>query len=212
MRLKPIAAGLAAAAGLAGLAAASPAIADEDPKPTIADVLLSDGDEFDFNPTDYDIVTQAVLAFPGLTAAAANAEASLTVFAPSDFAFRQLVYELTGKRYLREGQVFTALVGAVGLPTIEAVLKYHIIGAKIPSTVALQADGAQLDTLLPDPMMPGAQKKIGVDVLKPAPIIRLIDADTNDPDPLVWRYDVGGELANGFIHGITRVLRPVNLP
>jgi uncharacterized surface protein with fasciclin (FAS1) repeats len=203
-------AGLTAAAALAApLALAAPAQANA-PKPTIADVLLSDaaGDVngFDGNWYDFDIVTQAVLAFPDLVAAASDPTASLTVFAPNDRAFQVLVKELTGTWQPTEGATFQTLVDAVGLPTIKTVLTYHIVGAKIPASAALEADGAVLPTLQ------GGTIEVDV-VSKRFQFIVLKDQDPNDFNPWIVRskFNVGGELANGYIHGIGLVLRPVDL-
>lgn len=49
-----------------------------------------------------------------------------TVFAPTDAAFQSL-YSLAGVAD------FNALVAAVGIPVIEAVLKYHVVGARVLS-------------------------------------------------------------------------------
>ncbi len=215
MTLRKILTGTAAATAVA-VAVAAPAVATKKPPaapaatPTIADVLLSDAagdkDGFDHNSRDYDIVTQAVLAFPDLTAAAANKDAELTVFAPNDYAFRMLVWDLTKKWYRTEAQTFAALVEAAGLPTIKTVLTYHIVPKAIPASVAITADGAELDTL--------QGGKITVDVIggKKWKAIKLIDLDTNDRNPWVVQTDIGGKLENGYIHGISRVLRPVDLP
>jgi len=54
-------------------------------------------------------------------------EGPFTVFAPTDAAFESL-YELA------EVADFSALVNAVGIATIEAVLKYHVVGARVFST------------------------------------------------------------------------------
>jgi len=54
-------------------------------------------------------------------------EGPFTVFAPTDAAFASL-YELAGVAD------FTALVNAVGITTIEAVLKYHVVNARVFST------------------------------------------------------------------------------
>ena len=199
----------AAAAVAAPLALAAPAQA-EDTKPSIADVLLSDaaGDDangFDRNWYDFDIVTQAVLAFDDLTAAALNDDASLTVFAPNDRAFQVLVWDLTKKWPRSEKEVFDAVVG-LGLDTVKTVLTYHIVPDSIPASAALKADGAKLDTLQ------GQTVKVDV-VSKRAKLIRLIDKDRNDVNPWIIRskFNVGGELSNGYIHGINLVLRPLDL-
>ena len=212
MRLRTIvASGISAAAALT---IAVPAFANEKPPPTmaptIADVLLSDAasdtDGFDHNSRDFDIVTQAVLAFPDLTAAASDRAAKLTVFAPTDHAFRKLTYDLTGTWYRSEKDVFDNLVKAAGLGTIKTVLTYHIVPTAIPASVAVTANGAMLDTL--------QGGKIGVNVFSRwwGPSIQLTDLDPDARDPWVVNFNVGGPLANGYIHGLNRVLRPVDLP
>ncbi len=204
---KTLLVGLAAALGAIAVA---PTTASAAAKPTLAQILLSDAAKdnakgFDARWYDYDIVTQAVLAFPDLTAAASDPNASLTVFLPKDYAFFRLAKQL-GAPAGNEEATFNWLVANVGLPTIKNVLMYHIVpGAKIPAAAALQSDGAQLGTLLsPD-------AKITVDV-RSGNRIKLIDLDTNDRDAYVIQTDIGGEAANGYAHGIGRVLRPVDLP
>jgi len=200
---------LAGAAALIGLVSFAPAAAEAQTKPTLADILLSDSAKdgpggFDHRSKDYDIVTQAVLLFPDLVAAASDPNAQLTVFLPNDGAFRRLVYDVTGTWYRSEQKIFDA-VASLGTDTVKQVLQYHIVGSSIPFSAALKADGAKLDTLLP-----GGQ--IEVDVRHHKPRIKLIDADTNDRDARVVRADVGGAAANGYAHGIDRVLRPIDLP
>ena len=201
---------LAGAAALIGLVSFAPAAAEADTtKPTLADILLSDSakdgpDGFDHRSKDYDIVTQAVLLFPDLVAAASDPNAQLTVFLPNDAAFRRLVYDVTGTWYRSEADIFNAVAG-LGTDTVKNVLQYHIVPSAIPFSAALKADGAKLDTLLP-----GAT--VEVDVRRHKPRIKLIDADTNDRDARVVRADVGGAAANGYPHGIDRVLRPIDLP
>lgn len=200
---------LAGAAALIGLVSFAPAAAEADTKPTLAEILLSDSakdgpDGFDHRSKDYDIVTQAVLLFPDLVAAASDPNAQLTVFLPNDAAFRRLVYDVTGTWYRSEADIFNA-VASLGTDTVKQVLQYHIVGSAIPFSAALKADGATLDTLLPG-------GKVEVDVRRHKPRIKLIDADTNDRDARVIRGDVGGAAANGYAHGIDRVLRPIDLP
>lgn len=200
---------MAGAAALIGLVSFAPAADAETKKPTLAEILLSDSakdgpDGFDHRSKDYDIVTQAVLLFPDLVAAASDPNAQLTVFLPNDAAFRRLVYDVTGTWYRSEADIFNA-VASLGTDTVKNVLQYHIVGSAIPFSAALKADGAKLDTLLPG-------GKIEVDVRHHKPRIKLIDADTNDRDPRVVKADVGGAAANGYAHGIDRVLRPIDLP
>ncbi len=198
----------ALALGVFATACVPPAPADSDL--TIADVLLSDaaGDDaqgFDHDWYDFDVVTQAVLLFPDLVAAASDPDAELTVFAPNDRAFQVLVADLTGNWLFSEQEVFDA-VASLGTDTVKTVLTYHIVGSAIPASAALQADGASLTTL--------QGGTVGVDVAIPElSFILLNDADANDDDPFIVfsKYDVGGSLANGYIHGISGVLRPIDL-
>lgn len=179
---------------------------------TIAQQLLSDSttdgaDGFDGDWYDFDIATQAVLLFPDLVEAASNREASLTVFLPNDRAFQVLVYKLTGQLVWDEKGVFDAVAG-LGLPTVEQVLQYHIVGAKISADDALAAPtGTALTSLLGEP--------IGVDVVdSDASLVILRDRDPNADDPgiVFTKFNYGGKLVNGYIHGLSLVLRPGDLP
>lgn len=176
---------------------------------TIAQQLLSDtGDNprgFDADWYDFDIVTNAVLLFPDLVEAASDPSAELTAFLPNDRAFQVLVADLTGSWKQSEKEVFDA-VASLGLPTVKTVLTYHLVGSKISANDALAADGAQLTTL--------QDGTIGVDVAAPQlSLIKLQDQDTSDDDPWVVysKFNYGGSLANGYIHGIALVLRPIDL-
>jgi uncharacterized surface protein with fasciclin (FAS1) repeats len=203
MRKKVITAVLAAAL-LTPVGAASADGGASGSTSTLADVLLADGNQFDWNPFDYDIVTEAVLLFPALVDAASNPDAELTVFLPNDWAFRRLVADLTGEWPLRESEVFGA-VAALGTDTVGTVLQYHIVaGPPISYRAATQSDGAVLTTLQ------GGQ--LTVDVTgRWWKRVRLIDADPDARDATVVHPDVGGAAANGFAHGVDRVLRPVAL-
>jgi len=178
---------------------------------TIADVLLADrssddANGFDTDWYDFDIVTQAVLLYPDLVEAASNPEAALTVFAPNDRAFQVLVYKLTGQVIWDEKGVFDA-VASLGLPTVKDVLTYHLIGSKISAADALAVPaGTELTTL--------QGGKVGVEVANPAlSLILLRDQDPNADDPgiVFSKFNVGGSLKNGYIHGISLVLRPGDL-
>jgi uncharacterized surface protein with fasciclin (FAS1) repeats len=184
----------------------------EVPKPpsqTLAQILLSDSSEddangFDKNPKDFDIVTQAVLLYPDLVAAASNPDLKLTVFLPNDGAFRKLVKDLTGRRLRSESEIFAAVAG-LGLDTVKTVLTYHIIaGSAIDYDTARQSDGAVLTTLQ------GGTFTVDVHGRRHREV-RLIDNDPDARNPRVVSPNVGGEATNGFAHGIDRVLRPVDL-
>jgi hypothetical protein len=201
--------GLAAAVGVVAIAPA-PASAGGT-KPTLAEILLSDSakdgpDGFDHRWHDYDIVTQAVLLFPDLVAAASDPAAQLTTFLPTDRAFQRLVKDIGGQRLHSEAEVFAA-VAALGTDTVLTVLQYHIIPASISYRDALRADNAVLGTLLV-----GASITVDVKGRGWWKHVTLIDADTSDRDPVVVQPNIGGAAANGFAHGIDRVLRPIDLP
>lgn len=194
--------GLTAALAIPAVAPASAAT-----KPTLAQILLSDSKRdakngFDSNPNDFDIVTQAVLLFPDLTKAASDPKANLTVFLPTDYAFRQLVRDLTGKTVYKESQIFATVAG-LGVDTVKAVLMYHIIGgARIDYATALKADGASLTTLGGGTITVDIQGKFFKRVV-------LVDNDPDLRDPKVVVANI--RASNGIAHAIDRVLLPVDL-
>jgi uncharacterized surface protein with fasciclin (FAS1) repeats len=193
------------AATLAVATAAAPAAASgDDGDKTLAEILLSDGNQFDLNPFDYDIVTEAVLLFPDLVAAASNPDAELTVFIPNDWAFRRLVADLTGRWPVSERAVFDA-VASLGTDTVLTVLTYHIVaGDPISYAAARRADGAVLTTLQGGTVEVDVRGRWWKRVF-------LLDADPDDRNPRVVHPEVGGRASNGYAHGINRVLRPVDL-
>ncbi len=209
---------LTVAAGSALLMAAPSAAsaAPSAPAPTgtrsLAAVLTANGNgQFDGNPFDYDIVTQAVLAVVAAKPASpvgllTKGDVALTAFLPPDFAFRDLVRQLTGKTVASEQDVFNAVAG-LGIPTVEAVLLYHVVpGATITSKDAVNADNAALTT--------AQGGTITVDVIaKWLGIVKLVDQDTNDANPYLNPFALNINKGNKQIaHGITAVLRPVDLP
>lgn len=184
----------------------APAAASAAPKPTLAQILLSDSSKdaangFDANPNDFDIVTQALLLFPDLVQAASN-PGDYTVFLPTDYAFRALVKSLTGQTVLKESDVFAAVAG-LGLPTVKTVLTYHIIGgSRISYAQALKANGAELTTLQ------GGTIKVSI-AGKFFKKIVLVDKEPALRDAKVVVADI--KASNGIAHGIDRVLLPVAL-
>jgi uncharacterized surface protein with fasciclin (FAS1) repeats len=200
--------GLGIALAAAAFTAATPASPAGAAPATIADVVLSDSAKdnaqgFDRNWHDYDIVTQAVLLFPDLVAAVSDPNASLTVLAPNDQAFRLLASELTKKHFRNEADVFAA-VASLGTDTVKTVLTYHIVGAKLGASTVLNSDDAQVATL--------GGGTFAVDVInKRRKIVQFVDGDPNARNARLVQADLGGALANGFIHGVDRVLRPIDL-
>jgi hypothetical protein len=204
------ASGVALALGATVLAAA-PASATATPgNRSLAAVLLSDGNRFDHNWNDYDIVTEAVLA---VLAAKPNSpvkvvtdgNVALTAFLPRDDAFRRLVKDISGTRPKTEKATFEAVAG-LGIDTVETVLLYHVVpGATITRAQALKADGAKLTTAL------GSTVKVDVTKRHGKRVIKLVDADRTDRNPRVVKADIN-KRNKQIAHGVDRVLRPLDLP
>ncbi|MER7456849.1 fasciclin domain-containing protein [Micromonospora sp. NPDC126480] len=205
----------AVAAALAATAVAAPAQAGGTKSPgttSLAQVLTKDLRGFDHNPRDFDILTRAVLTVleakpDSAVAVLADGTVALTAFIPNDAAFRQLVREITGSRTLpSESTAFTAVAG-LGVDTVENVLLYHVVpGATIDRRAAVKADGAELTTAL------GPALEVDVRTYWHwYRQVRLIDADTDDRDPRVIRYDINRGNKQ-IAHVIDRVLRPIDLP
>lgn len=209
-RLGSIAAATALVAG-AGIAAAPAASASELGNNSLAAVLTSDGNRFDRNWYDYDIVTEAVLTVLAAKPSSpvgvlADGNVALTAFIPNDRAFSRLVTDVTGSTPATEYKTFQ-VVKSLGVDTVEAVLLYHVVpGATIDSSMALASDGAKLTTAL------GSTFTVDV-ITKPTKTsIRLIDQDPDDADPYVVLTRLDINKGNKQIaHGISQVLRPVNL-
>lgn len=205
---------LALAAALSTIALQAPAQATtDDPLGTtsLAEVLTSDGNQFDRDAKDYDIVTESVLAVLAAKPESpvgllTQGDVPLTAFIPNDFSFRVLAKDLTGRWYPTEQATFEALATAVGIDAIETVLLYHVVpGAPIDSATALGADGVALTTA-----QGGA---VTVDVLsRRCAVVQLRDADTDDIDPFLNPRALDINKGNQQIaHGIIFVLRPIDL-
>jgi len=190
--------------------AAPTAVAAATGTTSLAAVLTANGGgTLDNKWSDFDIVTKAVVTVltakpTSKVAALTDGTVALTAFIPNDRAFQILVQSITGKKPRTEKATFKA-VAKLGIPTIEAVLLYHVVvGPAIDSSAALKADGAKLTTAL--------GKKLGVQVTK-KPAIILIDKDRGARNARVILAKVDINKGNAQIaHGIDRVLRPINLP
>ena len=160
---------------------------------------------------DFDIVTEAALAIVDAkpdspVALLADGSQRLTVFAPTDEAFRLLAKDLTGKTIKSEKKIFEALVDLAGVDTIETVLLYHVVpGKTLTSNKVLKADGAKLTT--------AQGGKITVKVkTKPSVSVTLKDRDKNAQDPKAVLKALDLNKGNKQVaHGIDRVLRPIDL-
>ena len=197
----------AALALLVSLPLASTAQAADAGTKSLASVLTAKS-SFDQDPTNYDIVTAAVLAV--LTAkpnspvkVLTDGTVALTAFIPNDGAFQTLVSRLTGKAPVGEAATFAAVAG-LGIDTVENVLLYHVVpGATILSGDALKANGATLATALT-----GKSFTVTVSGTK----ISLGDQDpvAVDPTVILSQVDINGGNRQ-VAHGISAVLLPVAL-
>ena len=197
---------------VAASASAQPADAPATPSGTrsLAAVLTSDGNRFDNNWRDYDIVTEAVLAVLAAkpnspVGVLADGSKALTAFVPDDRAFQSLLHDLAGRRVDSEHEVFDALASSVGVDRLEKVLLYHVVpGATIDSGTALKSDGARLATALT-----GAGVVVHV-VDDDEKVIRLRDNDPDDRNARITAFDLN-KGNRQIAHGITQVLRPADL-
>ncbi|MEZ5096986.1 MAG: fasciclin domain-containing protein [Nocardioides sp.] len=214
MRIRTAATALMATALLtAGAAAPAPVQAAEKRlgNRSLATVLTSDGNRFDRNPRDYDIVTEAVLAVLAAkpdspVGVLADGKTPVTAFIPNDWSFKRLVKDLTGTKPRSEKATFNALVAAVGVDAIEQVLLYHVVpGVTIDKRTAVRSDGASLTTA-----QGGA---ITVDVIyRRLPLVQLGDLDPDATDPFLDPFALDINKGNKQIaHGIYLVLRPLDL-
>ena len=185
-------------------------LAPLDGQDSLAALLTSDGNKFDKNGKDFDIVTEAVLAVLGAKPESAvgvltDGSVALTAFVPNDNAFKKLAREVTGKKIGTEKKAFTEIAG-LGIDTVESFLLYHVVpGATIPAKQALKANNAKLATAAD-----GATVKVKVKGKGSNKSIKLVDKDTDSRNPMVIATDVNkGNLQ--IAHGIDRVLRPINL-
>lgn len=224
-RAAAVLAATALGAGTA-LVAAPAASAHQSSPPTgtrsLAEVLGNDlvpGNGFDRDWRDVDIVREAadaVIATKGVdgtpVALLADGTVPLTVFVPDDRAFRVLVHDLTGRWLSSESKVFAELA-ALPIDTVEAVLLYHVVpGATIGSDDVRRLYRAPVA----DRTLATAQGgSVVVKVWLPSrafPIVELRDADHDDANPFLRPRALDINAGNVQIaHGISRVLRPIDL-
>lgn len=211
MKIRRTLSALCAAAVAAGTGLALAPAAHAAGTTPLASVLASDGDTFDRNWYDFDIVDQAVAtvlaAKPGSPVAVlADGTVPLTAFIPNDRAFQVLAKDLTHRWYGSEQEVLTAIAGGVGVDAVEQVLLYHVVpGATIDSATALASSGASLTTAQ------GGMIKVKVWSKRYA-IVQLKDQDRSDLDPFLVRSKLDLNAGNAQIaHGISLVLRPIDL-
>jgi uncharacterized surface protein with fasciclin (FAS1) repeats len=209
-----LAASALAFSALATAPAASAAPVQAKPGNTsLAEVLTSDDNTFDNNRDDFDIVTEAALAVIAAkpdspVALLADGDTRLTVFAPTDRAFRLLALELADKRIRSEKKVFSTLVELAGVDTIEAILLYHVVpGATLDSSKVLEADRARLTTAA------GGKVQVRIKPTEHGGVkVKLRDKDRNSRNPRAVLDALDINKGNKQIaHAIDRVLRPIDL-
>jgi uncharacterized surface protein with fasciclin (FAS1) repeats len=169
---------------------------------TVVDVLVkrSSTDGFDRNGRDYDILIKAATT-ADLVGALSNPSARLTVFAPDDAAFIRTARSLGYTGWDEQG-TWDFLVGALTqlgngdpIPVLQTVLLYHVAGAKLGVFQVLTAK--KIDTL--------ANASFGVRFLQ------LVDNAPKLPNPYLNLFALNQSANNGVVHGITRVLIPVDI-
>jgi uncharacterized surface protein with fasciclin (FAS1) repeats len=216
MKIRNLATALVVATSTALAATAAPVqAAPDDPSAartgnrSLASVLATDGNKFDHDWSDFDIVHRAVTtvlqAKPGSEVAVlTRGRHRVTAFLPTDRAFRALVEDLTGKHKGSERAVLAAVAESFDVDTIEAVLLYHVVpGATADYAQARRSDGAPLPTALD-----GAAVTVRVVDGR----VKLRDLDRNDANARVIKAARNINQGNKQIaHGISRVLRPVDL-
>ena len=165
---------------------------------TIAGLLAPFATGFDRDNNDFNVAAHLVLQYPQLVKAAAS-PGTLTVFLPTDYAFRRLVREVTGKVVVNETKLLDAVTRLPGL-RFEDLIRYHVVkGARITYAIARTSDGAFLTTAV------GA--KVRVSAPKGSNRVTIVDLAPKRRDPRVVRSD--WQATNGVIHVIDAVLLPV---
>ncbi|MEX0309772.1 MAG: fasciclin domain-containing protein [Tateyamaria sp.] len=162
-------------------------VAEASTRDTIADIAIGN-DSFE--------TLVAALVATGLDAAVADRDADLTVFAPTDDAFRNLASDLgLDVSALSDADVAGALVGAVGADLVTETLLHHVS----PGT-----------SLLAD-----IQSERLIETLEGTPIAfdgsELVDAepDIDNAAPIAGLTDI--QAANGVIHAVDGVILPLDL-
>lgn len=200
-------AAIVAASTLAiGAAISAPSVQAMDGNKSLASVLDVGNASFDRTSGDYDILTKAAEAVleakpNSPVSLLADGDTALTVFAPTDKAFKNLASALAGHNITSESDAFDAVAG-LGIDTVETVLLYHVIpGSTITSADALASNGAVLATA-----DEGKNTKV---LVSDAPSIRLRDYAPKFKNAKVILDAVDINKGNMQIaHGVDAVMLP----
>lgn len=123
---------------------------------------------------------------------------NLTIFAPTDYAFRKTASALGCQNVGSRSAVVTCLSNILTPAQVIEVLQYHVVPGYLNSTEVMSRNS--FTTL--------AGKKF----LRPFSGIRLIDLAVGIPDPSINTDKVDLMYKNGVVHVINRVLLPfINL-
>ncbi len=169
---------------------------------TIADIVVAasggaTAGQFDNNDADYDVLLTA-LQTANLVGAVADPQATLTVFAPNDRAFIRLANDL-GFAGNDEAGAWN-FIAANAAPLLSDILLYHVVGQRITAFGVILRSILRIDITT---LSSGA-------TIKPR-FFRLQDNEPQLRDPRLMQ-PINLNASNGIIHGIDRVLIPVNLP
>lgn len=203
MKFRSLATAAASLALVGSVALASPASAQE-AGPTLTDLLEAQGGGTDRDWYDFDILAAGV-EVAGLSEALDDPNADLTVFLPNDRAFQALVVDLFGWKYWFRGEAaILDKVASLGAETLETVILYHAVRGQIDSATALSVPrGTALTTLQGGDIKVFPKARFGTAILR--------DQDPNDFNPFLVRSKLDIQASNGIAHGISLVLRPIDL-
>lgn len=174
---------------------------------SLAAVLGDDGQRLDRNWNDFDIVEAAVYAVlaakPGSPVGLlADGDTRLTAFVPTDRAFRKFVRGIKGFAPKTEAKTLKQVVKIAGdIDTVEAILLYHVVAGKtLTAKKVVAAEGQKVRT--------AQGRAFRIHVGKGG--VFLVDKDRNAANPYVKVLDIN-KGNKQVAHGISRVLRPVDL-
>jgi uncharacterized surface protein with fasciclin (FAS1) repeats len=176
---------------------------------SLARLLAADGNRFDQNARDFDILDRAVRTVlrakpDSPVAVLKDGRVALTAFAPTDQAFRLLAEEVSGRSLATERRVYRTLAELADVNTTEQLLLYHAVPGKTLTYRQVRATaGKRLRT--------GTGAFLRVRLRNG--FVTLVDADRNDANARVLPRLKNLNRGNRQIaHGIDRVLRPFDLP
>jgi len=142
---------------------------------------------------------------PDLLAAVQSNEVQLTVFAPSDLAFKELYATLSSV----SGDEITEIT-QIPAPVVRDVLLYHIVeGRRGSNSVVPNKNNKNIETLLGVPFQVNKDLEI-LDVLGLwNPVIGTLDPDPNAGETPGTNANISA--SNGIIHSVNHVLVPLTL-